>query len=315
MSDETIIAVRRKDIVRYGLGPAVVLQQIRHNLDHRKDGWFEGSWDDLGRLCGLSGKQVRTAAGHLIEAGALEQERRVTGQGEQKPRFRPSASGAGDRSGTLADHTGTPRADRSGSPSLHSERGNDKPPLTPPEGGEVAGQGALDLGNDPEPVRTRRKRAAAANPMLAATYDEWVGNYPPGPQRGDRKRGLAAFEKALKVDSVDTLHVQLHRYVQARELFRSAVGESPSLMNVATFLNGKRTMFEREWTRAEALSYWPVPPGVRAALQAETRSPRGETREEMVRREQAEWEAEQAAKAAALAEKLAEFEDDEGEWV
>jgi len=167
-------------------------------------------------------------------------------------------------------------------------------------------QAAFDLGDQPS-IRERR-RAAAVNPMLEATFSEWWARYPSG-KKGDRAAALRAFVKALKVDSLETIERQLANYVAARALYAGHFGgDAAPLRHASTWLNGARSTFSEPWT-LEDCTYWPAPDG--KSWRPKISSPRGETREEMMARERAEFRAEQERLAE---ERAALLEDPVGGW-
>lgn len=117
-------------------------------------------------------------------------------------------------------------------------------------------------------VTTRERKTRAGGKVAEITegaYRSWLEIRWPKGNRGSVPAGSRAFAKAVKGGAtMEEIDRQTVNYVAARAAYHEAwkgVGNYwPSLMNVSTFLNGKRTMFDREWG-LDDLRYWPAPAG------------------------------------------------------
>lgn len=251
-------------------------------------------------LGGVTERTVRNWLTELKEAGWIEVRRRPEGAGnEYELMDRPETTFRSDRkpvSGGTGNHV-PPKKSQEGEPSKEN-------PPSPPAGG---GDGRLFGDPKVEPDRKAKKartRRGKVPEIVVARYDLWVEGYPRGSQRGSRQDGLAAFAKALEGgESTGDLEQQLAHFVAARVAYHEAwehLGNYwPALMRVASFLNGKRTMWERPWT-FEDLAYWPPPAGRSWAQAKQPGAPAAESiverRKRMVAEERAQEQA--AAKEA-----------------
>lgn len=315
--DGVVVIVIPSEAHRYGFTEAGLLNQIRYWCGFRGTEWLEASSRDLADLTGLSPDAVRRNMRTLIEAGAVEKERQIGSHGDRKCRYRAlvkageiPTTGAGGGSANPVGDSANPGGGDSANPSLHSEEQSENPPLTPPTGGATtAASGRLFEEPKAEPDRKAKKAATKRGKVpeiVAARYDLWVARYPPGPQRGDRQAGLRAFAKALDGgESTGDLETQLEHYVAARRAYHAAwqhVGDYwPAIMRVATFLNGKRSLWERPWA-FEDLEYWPPPAGRSWAQARREGAPAAESIVERRKRMVAEERAQEQAAAKAEAE-------------
>lgn len=253
-------------------------------------------------LGGVTERTVRNWLTELREAGWIVVHRRPEAAGnEYELMDRPETTFRSDRK-SVSGGTGNqfpPKKNHEGEPS------KENPPY-PPGGG---GDGRLFEEPKAEPNRQAKKAATKRGKVpeiVAARYDLWVARYPPGPQRGDRQAGLRAFAKALDGgESTADLEEQLEHYVAARRAYHAAwqhVGDYwPAIMRVATFLNGKRSLWERPWT-FEDLEYWPPPAGRAWAQARREGAPAAESIVERRKRMVAEEAAAERAAAKAEAE-------------
>lgn len=315
--DGVIVVVIPSEARRYGFAEAGLLNQVRYWIGFHRAEHLDASSEDLADLTGLSPDSVRRCMRNLIEAGAIGKERRTGPHGDQKARYRVLVkAGAAPVTERLADPptraggSANPGGGGSANPSLHSEEQSENPPLPPPEGGADDGGGGRLFEDPPaapdrkaKRARTRRGKVA---PIVEARYDLWVEGYPRGSQRGSRQDGLAAFAKALEGgDSTGDLEEQLANFVAARVAYHEAwehLGDYwPALMRVATFVNSKRTLWERPWT-FEDLAYWPPPAGRSWAQAKQPGAPAAESIVERRKRMVAEEAAAERAAAKAEAE-------------
>ncbi len=317
---ERFVAVTPTLVRCFGAVGAIVLQEIHfvELLDGKGGDANECAEAQavIARDTGLSLDQVQKAVAKLVADGVVvakpdpkDKRRRVyTVNREMVPPagHHPDRSpqNGGDREPPqIGGEVSADRRRSAGGTSIRRTR-EEQPPLTPPEEGR---QGSLlDASNEETPVRERRKRAAA-NPMLDATFDEWWARYPSG-KKGDRRAALRAFSKAIAIDSMATIDAQLANYVAARALYAAQFpGHSAPLRHASTWLNQARYTCSEPWT-LEDVKYWPAPPG----RSWDSPSPRGEAREELMARELAREQREAEERAAAMVD----FEDDDDEeWV
>lgn len=222
--DMAIIGLHRSDVKRYGAIPAIVLQQIRHYLDHQGGEWFEQKNEELARICGLSGDQVRRGVRRLEEMGALESARRRARFGDQTLSFRLVSVGeiANSEVAKSPDRTGGEIANCSSS----SERVFSNDPPTPTGGDHQAGLFAVDNG-DPNQAKLD----------TTAAFDRWWDNYPRG-KRGSRSAAAAKFASLIRRGaSVAELDARLSNYALGRSLAAKTYGGEAPVMHASRFLN------------------------------------------------------------------------------
>lgn len=324
--EEPFVSVTPTLVATFGPVCAIVLQQVHYvSLIDYKGGERGECAEIQERIAidtGLSEDQVQKALARLVSIGAVRSEpdpkdrrrRKYSVVREAIPPagYRPARSPqiGGDRESP--PNGGEISANRRRSPGGTSTRRTkeEKPSPTPPKGGaDVGGGGRLFEEPKAEPDRKAKKAATKRGKVpeiVAARYDLWVARYPPGPQRGDRQAGLRAFAKALDGgESTADLEAELEHYVAARRAYHAAwehVGDYwPAIMRVATFLNGKRRLWERPWT-FEDLEYWPPPAGRSWAQAKREGAPAAESIVERRKRMVAEEAAAERAAAKAEAE-------------
>lgn len=283
------MSISREIVRECGANAAIVHQQVGWWIEHEDEhgppkgedrhaaGWFTGKSERLAEITGLKPDQVRLAMAKLLEAGLMEKRKIRAARTDHTCSYRPVDpwERADPDLGKNPNRSGDSPESRSGdSPeSSMSSEISESTPLPPLEGGDVEpelsapGQAALfgPAGGGASTRAEKKARAGSATDIrVKGAYASWAERYPKG-NRGSRPAGERALAKAFRAGaSLAEIDEQTARYAAARRAYHEAwahVGNFwPSLMNASTFLNGKRELFDREWTR-EDLRYWPAPAG------------------------------------------------------
>ena len=283
-----------------GLAAAVVHQQIWHHIDYdavkgraHRPGWYTGTAEEVAALCPLSAPQVRRAMASLIEAGLMQRVKWRASQGDHTSSYRPiqpeernGQNPLNQRSDEIVN-SGSDESVKSGSDesvkSTSIGEYKTKNPPNPPVGGNGTGPEPSPSGNvtplfDPSTLpdtrQARVRKHATTSAALEASFAPWWDDYPSGKTRGARAAALRAWSKTVgsgrdrnrePVTAAD-LYERLGNYRLARAAYAEhwaamGVDAHAPLMNGATFINSKSSMFAEPWT-PEDLTYWPPPRGL-----------------------------------------------------